>query len=198
MRRSAGFKLRIKRLLWPFPGLIALLFQKLTGILASRQVAAPAPVPDLLAELPHPGNRELFASFKLFYEPEIEFGSYNVHPDLGERLYELEPREKVIRANAYGFPVIANPHSLVFAWAKGYDRVFIKLSQTYHETARIDRGRINTEYGKDWMEFPAWWGPLTPSADLERSELEKKRSEHTARLRHWMQAAYEDSLKMRE
>ena len=48
------------------------------------------------------------------------------------------------------------------------------------------------------MEFPAWWGLLTPSPDLERSELEKKRSEYTERLRHWMRAAYEDSLKMRE
>jgi hypothetical protein len=198
MRRSAGFKLRIKRLLWPFPGLITLLFQKLTGIFASRPVAAPDPVPDLLAELPHPGNRGLFASFKPFYEPEIEFGSYNVHPDLGERLYELEPREKVIRANVYGFPVVANPHGLVFAWAKGSARIFMKLGQQYHEAARIDRGRINTEYGKDWMEFPAWWGPLTPSPDLERSELEKKRSEYAERLRHWMQAAYEYSLKMHE
>ena len=196
MRRSAEFKLRIKRLLWPFPGLITLLFRKVTRIFASRP--AVAPVPDRLAELPHPGNRELFASFKPFYEPEIEFGSYNVHPDLGERLYELGPREKVICANAYGFPVIANPHSLVFAWAKGSDRIFIRLNQQYHEAARIDRGRINTEYGKDWMEFPAWWGPLGPSPDLERSELEKKRSEYTGRLRHWMQAAYEVSLKTRD
>lgn len=194
MRRSAGFKLRIKRLLWPFPGLITLLYQKLTRIFAPRPADAPAP--DFLAELPHPGNRELFASFKPFYSPERQFGSYNVHPDLGERLYELEPHEKVIRANAYGFPVIANPNGLVFAWAKGYYRVFMKLSGQYHQAAHIDRGRINTEYGKDWMEFPAWWSPLTPSPDLERSELEKKRSEYTERLRHWMQAAYEDSLKM--
>ena len=125
MRRSSGFTLRIKRLLWPFPGLIMLLFRTLTRIFASRPAAAPDP----LAELPHPGNRELFASFKPFYEPEIEVGSYNVHPDLGERLYELEPREKVIRANVYGFPVIANPHGLVFAWAKSSARIFMKLGQ---------------------------------------------------------------------
>jgi hypothetical protein len=130
------------------------------------------PIPDPFSELPHPGNQELFTAFKPFYSPELQLGSYNAHPDVAVRLYELAPTGKIIRANAYGFPVMANPQGLVFAWAKGGWTILIKL-------------------GKD----SAWWSPSRPEPTPERSVLEMRRSEWSDQLRHWMQVSYDDSLK---
>jgi hypothetical protein len=156
------------------------------------------PPSDPFSELPHTGNRELFTAFKPFYEPKLQFISYNAHPDTAERLFELAPREKVIRAYAYAFPVMANPHGLVFAWAKGRWTILIKLGKDHHEAARKTNGRLNTEYGENWIEFPAWWSPSRPEPMPERSQLEIKRSEWTECLRNWMQVSYDDSLKIGE
>jgi hypothetical protein len=153
------------------------------------------PIADPFSELPHPGNRELFTAFKPFYSPQLQFGSYNAHPDLAERLYELAPAGKIIRANAYGFPVMANPQGLVFSWAKGRWTILVKLEKRHHEAAREAKGRLNTEYG-DWIEFPAWWSPSRPEPAPEPAVLEMKRSEWQDRLRHWMQVGYDDSLKL--
>ena len=152
------------------------------------------PIPDPFSELPHPGNQELFTAFKPFYSPELQLGSYNAHPEVAVRLYELAPADKIIRANAYGFPVVANPQGLVFAWAKGRWTILIKLGKDHHEAARIAEGRLNAEYG-EWIEFPAWWSPSRPEPTPEPSVLEMKKSEWSDRLRHWMQVGYNDSLK---
>lgn len=152
------------------------------------------PIPDPFSELPHPGNQELFTAFKPFYSPELQLGSYNAHPDVAVRLYELAPMGKIIRANAYGFPVLANPQGLVFAWAKGGWTILIKLGKEHREAARSSRGRLNAEYG-EWIEFSAWWSPSRPEPTPERSVLEMRRSEWRDQLRHWMQVSYDDSLK---
>lgn len=176
------------------------MFQRFLNIFRGGRpqgTASSLPDPDPFSELPHPGNRELFTAFRPFYSPELQVGSYNAHPDVAELLYELAPAEKIIRANAYGFPVMANPHGLVFSWAKGRWTVLIKLGKGHHEAARETRGRLNTEYGENWIEFPAWWSPSRPEP-AEPSQLEIKKPEWRECLRHWMQVSYDDSLKIGE
>jgi hypothetical protein len=151
-------------------------------------------IPDPSSELPHPGNQELFTAFKPFYSPQLQFGSYNAHPDVAERLYELAPAGKIIRATVYGFPVMANPQGLVFSWTKGRWTILIKLGKDHHEAARLAKGRLNTEYG-EWIEFPAWWTPSRPEPTPELSILEIKKSKWREHLQHWMQVSYDDSLK---
>jgi hypothetical protein len=183
------------------PSRIKILFHRVLNLFRVAGLSSSpsdVPLPNPFKELPHPENHELFRAFAPFYSAKLQFGSYNVHPDLAERLYELEPSGEVIRANAYGFPVIANSQSMVFAWAKRPWSVLMRLGEQYRDAARAEKGRINTEYGKGWIEFPAWWGPDRPEPMPEPSTLQIKRVQWTASLRHWMQIAYNDSLKRPE
>jgi hypothetical protein len=186
---------------FPSPSRIRILFRRVFRIFSRPGSSSPSgdsPPPDPFQELPHAENNELFRAFAPFYSAKLQAGSYNAHPDLAERLYELEPSGEVIRANAYGFPVMANSQGMVFAWAKGQWTVLIKLGDKYHQAARAEKGRINTEYGRNWIEFPAWWGPDKPEPTPEPPTLERKRAQWSASLRHWMQIAYDDGLKQPE
>ncbi len=143
---------------------------------------------DPFQELPHPGNQELFTALKP--AQGHHFGSYSAHPDLADHLFSLAPSQKTMKAYVYGYPVMANAEGLVFSLAHGRWSVLIKLQERHHKAAGNDRGRINAEYGKNWIEFPAYGEPSGSS-----SRLQKNMSEHGRGLRYWMQVSYEDSLR---
>ncbi|HZI55804.1 MAG TPA: hypothetical protein VFF39_03460 [Verrucomicrobiae bacterium] len=149
-------------------------------------------IPDPFKYLPHKGNQELFAAMRPFYSPEQQFGSYNAHPDMEVRLDELAPPKEIIRTGVYGFPVMANAEGLVFAWAKGRWTIMIKLGEEHREGARKDCGRVNTEYGKGWIEFPAYYASIGPEAVPGPEELKARKSEGSKRLQHWIQVAYDE------
>jgi hypothetical protein len=84
---------------------------------------------------------------------------------------------------------MANAAGLVFSFAHGRWWVLIQLQERHHEAARNDGGRINAEYGKNWIEFPAYQEPAISS------QLQENTPEHKRDLRYWMQVSYEDSLR---
>ena len=149
---------------------------------------------DPFKELPHPGNEALFTRLKPLLGHH--FGSYPAHPELSDRFFALAPPQKTIQSYVYGYPVMANSEGLVFSWAYGGWSIMIKLQARHQAAARKDKGRINSEYGKDWIEFPAWGGQ--PATAQEPAALEKSKSEWTNRLRYWMQLSCEDSLASKE
>jgi hypothetical protein len=69
----------------------------------------------------------------------------------------------------------------------------IKLGEEHRESARKDHGRVNTEYGKSWIEFPAYYAPIGPEAVPGSDELKTRKSQGTQRLRHWIQIAHNET-----
>ena len=146
--------------------------------------------PDPAIKFPHPGNAELFACFResskvatLDKGPMWVREGYEIHahPDLETYLFPLITEEGLKKGFAFGLPVIANPNGLVFAWAGGTHYIWLRLREDRRNDARLDGGRFDPSYGKDWVEFKVggrYWSSSNWKDAMER----------------WARISYQDSM----
>ena len=169
-------------------------FAKIIAIFRGRKSPANIAliVPDPEITFPHPGNAELFACLKesskvagpdngpLWVREGYEIRS---HPDLESYLFSLITEEGLRKGFAFGRPVIANSGGLVFAWAGGTHYIWLRLNEERHNDARLDGGRFDPSYGKDWVEFRVGgrhWSPSNWRDAMER----------------WARTSYQDGARM--
>jgi hypothetical protein len=119
---------------------------------ASRPVQDAPPDPP---ELAHPGNRQLFDYFRQnsCWNATAQQYETRAHSDLAEILFELVADPDVRKGHAYGRPVVANRHGLIFAWAGGTGDFFVRLIGDKVATACGEGARSDPTYPPEWINF---------------------------------------------
>ena len=156
-----------------------------------RDVPDPAfDVGDPRLKFPHPANAgalaHLAADAVYTGAPsgaryDVDEYSVRTHPDLADALAALGRDVGVRRRAAYGVPVLATPHGVLFAIGHGTHSLGVRLPDREWPLA-IEMGAMPwTEVGPEWLRFDAW-DAAVPSR------------QHTGDLRYFVECAYRFAL----
>jgi hypothetical protein len=156
--------------------------RRVLGLERGSQASTPAlhPEPPEPPEFGHPGNRPIFDYFRQdssWNGTTQEYGT-RTHPDLAEILFELVADPAVRTGYAYGRPVVANRHGLIFAWAGGTHDFFARLNADEIATACGEGARHDPTYPPEWVDF----------------HMLRLGRDWKAILRRWVTKSYEETL----